>query len=329
MKKITTIAVAAALAAPMAAMADATVYGKVRQALESYDDGTNDYVRIQNYASRLGVKGSEDLGGGLKAIYKMEFGVDISSSANEFGGGNSLGNRNAYVGLAGDWGTFVIGRHDTPLKISTGSLDYFADTAGDNNKGYTEALADRRADGTVAYISPNMAGLTVAVALVPGENNNADGIADAYSVAAMYSNAGFFGSLAYEAGDKDIDALVNGDALVGDLSQYRVGLGYNGGDWKVGAVYENSTVENASGGGDIADSDNWEISGAFNFGNNTVKAKYFDVSDDVNNTGHDGFALGLDHNFSKRTQAYAIYVTSDDDSGVDTDVFGVGLNHNF
>ncbi len=335
-KKIMVIAVAAAIAAPMAASADATVYGKVRQAIEGFDNGAADNIRIRDWNSRLGVKGSEDLGNGLKGIYKMEFAVNISgkgnnadSGGNEFAAGgvkDFFGARNAYVGLAGDWGTFVIGRHDTPLKISTGSLDYFADTAGDNNNAYTENLADRRANGTIAYISPNMAGLTLAAALVPGENNNADGIADAYSVAALYSNSGFFGSLAYEAGDKDIDAL--GGA--GDLTQWRVGLGYNGGDWKVGGVYENMNLDNAAGGPDIIDADKWEVSGAYNFGNNTVKAKYFDVSDDRNSAGdHDGFAIGLDHNFSKRTQVYAQYVDSSFDNAEDTTVWGIGLNHNF
>ena len=206
-KKLLTLAVAAAMVAPAAVMADATMYGKVRLAVESYDNAGTDFARIQNYGSRIGVKGSEDLGGGLKAVYKMEFGVDIAGSVDEFGSGNSISNRNAYVGLAGDWGTMVLGRHDTPLKMSTGKLDYFGDQAGDNGLSYTEAQTDRRANGTLAYITPNMGGLTIAAAVVPGENSQADGLADAYSVAAMYNNSGIYASVAYEAGDTDIDAL--------------------------------------------------------------------------------------------------------------------------
>ena len=337
-KKLLTLAVAAAMVAPAAVMADATMYGKVRLAVESYDDGGTDYARIQNYSSRIGVKGSEDLGGGLKAVYKMEFGVNIADTTDEFSGGNSISNRNAYVGLAGDWGTMVLGRHDTPLKMSTGKLDYFGDQAGDNGLSYTEAQTDRRANGTLAYITPNMGGLTIAAAVVPGENSQADGLADAYSVAAMYSNSGIYASVAYEAGDTDIDALagsadtngcadVNGTTQcqtvntgIGDLAQMRVGLGYDGGNWRIGATWENVDIELddqviqglAVTTADI-DSDHYMLNAGFDFGNNTVKAKYFEVED-----SHDGFAVGLDHNFSKRTQGYLVYANSDPDSGGDS-----------
>lgn len=314
-KKLLTLAVVAGLAAPMAASADAVMYGKVRLAVESADMGGADWARIQSYASRVGIKGSEDLGDGLSAVYKLEFGVRIADTDNEFSGGSSISNRNAYVGLKGGWGTLVLGRHDTPMKMSTGVLDYFGDTAGDNNPSYTENLQDRRANGTIAYITPSMGGLSVAAAIIPGENSEADGLADAYSVAAMYKNSGIYASAAIEGGDKDIDAL--GGA--GDLTQTRFGLGYDSGSWKIGGVYENVEVDN-----DVLDRDAYAVNAAFKFGNNVAKVKYFDVED-----SHDGFAVGLDHNLSKRTQAYLIYTDSSMDSGDDTTIYGVGLNHNF
>lgn len=354
-KKLLTLAVAAAMVAPAAAMADATMYGKVRLAVESHDTESNgaDNIQINSHSSRVGVKGSEDLGGGLKAVYKLEFGVHISDTANEFSGGDSLSNRNAYVGLAGDFGTLVIGRHDTPLKMSTGKLDYFSDTAGDYNMGYMEGYVDRRANGTVAYITPNMGGLTIAAAAVPGENNQADGLADAYSVAAMYDNSGIYFSAAYEAGDTDIDALAgtsdalitatvngntvtqNGTANIGDLAQTRVGLGYDAGAWRIGAVWENMDLEMENftqtvGGQQVPvkaadiDQDTYTVGAAFDFGNNTVKAKYFDATD-----VRDGFAVGFDHNFSKRTQAYVVYADSSEEAGADNTVWGLGLNHKF
>lgn len=324
-KKLLTLAVAATMAAPLSAMADAVMYGKVRLAVESYDNELTgaDYARIQNYASRLGVKGSEDLGDGLKGVYTMEFGVNIADTADEFAGSAStVTSRNAFVGLAGNWGTFLIGRHDTPLKISTASLDYFADTAGDNNHDYTEYQLDRRANGTVAYVSPNMGGLTLALATVPGENNAADSLGDAYSLAAMYSNSGIFASAAYEAGDAEIDALGG----LSDLAQMRFGLGYDAGAFKIAGVYENVELDDAG-----VDGDSWVLNAAYSFGNNTVKAKYFNVQDHLV-ADHDGFALGLDHDFSKRTQGYLIYTRSQfDDVGSDdtVTVWGMGLNHNF
>jgi predicted porin len=410
-KKVLSLAVAAAIAAPMAAMADATVYGKVRQAVESYsmdvssydnndtkihlfgDEGANwdanadyvtstkagyairdaEYARIQNYASRIGVKGDEDLGNGLKAVYKMEFGIAISENSDEFGGSDPISARNAYVGLAGNFGTLLVGRHDTPLKMSTGALDYFGDTAADNNAAYTESLTDRRADGTVAYVSPNMSGLTLALAIVPGENEDADGLVDAYSVAAIYSNGGIHASAAYEGADGGIDALGRDEDAPGELKQYRFGLGYDAGNFKVGGVYEHMSIDankkwedvnteelpEDADDADYIDWDTWVIGAAFIFGNNTLKAKYFDLDGEVAGSavGHDGFAIGFDHNLSKRTQVYGIYVTADGDyvkyysqsdirsiqngSYDPTDVFGlmyyqadhnvwgVGLNHDF
>ncbi len=334
MKKVLSLAIAAALVAPVAAMADATIYGKVRQAVEfvNYDfAGTAndvDDIEINDYTSRLGFKGSEDLGNGLSAVFAIEYGVKISTSANEFSGDGSLSARNAFVGLAGGFGTFVIGRHDTPLKISTGALDYFGDTAVDNNMFYTEALADRRADGTLAYISPSFSGLTLAAAIVPGENTEADSISDAYSLAAMYSNGGIYVSAALEAADGNIDAIgVDGR----DLQQVRIGAGYDAGMWKVAGVYETITVDNEAGGDDLVDSTSMNINGAVKLGGGMLVAKYFDVSDDSDDTAdHDGFGIGYHYDLSKRTQVMANYVDSTfDNADLDVSVFSFQLNHSF
>jgi predicted porin len=57
-------------------------------------------------ASRIGVKGSEDLGNGLKAIYQVEFGINLNDTNNNvLSNADSITYRNTFVGLAGDWGT--------------------------------------------------------------------------------------------------------------------------------------------------------------------------------------------------------------------------------
>jgi len=333
MKKVLTLAIAAALVAPAAAMADATIYGKVRQSLDLMNDERDstaevDEWQINDRTSRLGVKGSEDLGNGLTAVYTIEYGVKISTSANEFSGDGSLSARNAFVGLAGGFGTFVVGRHDTPLKISTGSLDYFPDTAVDNNLNYTEFQQDRRADGTLAYISPSFGGLTLAAAIVPGENSEADGLSDAYSVAAMYSNGGLYLSAAVEAADGNIDAIgVDG----ADLNQVRVGAGWDAGMWKVAGVYETMTVDNPAGGDDLVDSESMMINGGVKLGGGMLLAKWFDYADDSDDTNdHDGFGIGYAYDLSKRTQVMADYASSSfDNLDGDVSVFSLQLNHSF
>jgi predicted porin len=163
-------------------------------------------------ANRLGVKGSEDLGNGLKAIYQIELGLNFDTNNDVNQNGDDITYRNTFVGLAGDWGTFLMGRHDSPMKISTGKLDLFADTMADFNG--TIGFEDNRFDQVVAYISPNWSGLQFAGAIVPGggatatvnastptgnRNWNDDGIAEGYSLALIYSNGPFYASAAYES----------------------------------------------------------------------------------------------------------------------------------
>jgi len=157
-------------------------------------------------ASRLGVKGSEDLGGGLKAIYQIELGINANdTTSNIVDNADAITYRNTFIGLAGGFGTALMGRHDTPLKISTSKLDLFADTMADYNG--TIGFNDLRADNAVAYISPSFSGFTLAAAIVPGgmgtagagQNIDSSSIAEGYSIAGIYSNGPFYGSLAYEA----------------------------------------------------------------------------------------------------------------------------------
>jgi predicted porin len=99
-----------------------------------------------------------------------------------------------------------MGRHDTPMKISTGKLDLFSDTMADYNG--TVGFRDLRADNAVAYISPSFSGFTFAGAIIPaggatgggqGLNPDEDSIAGAYSLAGIYSNGPFYASVAYES----------------------------------------------------------------------------------------------------------------------------------
>lgn len=169
---------------------------------------SNGYIPGERRANRIGVKGSEDLGNGLKAIYQVEFGINLNdTNSNVLQNGDTVSYRNTFVGLAGDaWGTALVGRHDTPMKISTGKLDLFADTMADYNG--TVGFRDLRADNVVAYISPSWSGFQLAGAIVPsggatgggqGLNFEEDSLAGAYSLAGIYSNGPFYASVAYES----------------------------------------------------------------------------------------------------------------------------------
>jgi predicted porin len=254
--------------------------------------------------------------------------------------------RNAYVGLAGGWGTFLVGRHDTPYKMSTGKLDLFADTLADYN--IMIGFVDIRTNSAIAYVSPSWSGLSFAGAMVAPQvyssngssTADADGLAEAYSLALTYDNAGFFASVAYEnLSDTWVKAWAGvPSAPIDSNSKWRFGLGWTGAGFTIGGLYE--MEDNLLGylSDQNADATRWQIQAGYTFGNNMIKAMYgqgdfsagwayFDTN--VNNiylgegeyadvVGRDrtsgdwsAWAIGIDHNFSKRTKAYILYTNND------------------
>lgn len=281
-KQLLAAAVATAIAAPMAASADVTVYGKLHYSIDSIDlndntggvtgglratgapaaDGGTSYLQgtgvdalalgydgsgVNSHNSRFGIKGSEDLGNGLSLVFQMEFSI----SGDSLGGVNN--NRNTYVALAGSWGVAGIGQVDTPYKSSTGSLEMFSEQVGDNNALFFD---DIRAQDAVFYMSPNWNGFSfVGAVVMPSLDNDADGI-EATSVAATYSNGPWFASLAYEdISGEMVDALyanngttTNFTILDGlddshDYDKWRLGLGYTANGFHVGFIYEDRELK--------------------------------------------------------------------------------------
>ena len=236
--------------------------------------GTGIGGNVNDRANRIGVKGSEDLGNGLKAIYQVEFGINLTSNDNDVDSGdNGINFRNSFVGIASDYGSLLVGRHDTPLKISTGKLDLFSDTMADYNG--TVGFHDVRADNVVAYISPTWSGFSFMGAVIAGGgtnvlgprggddglNINDDSIASAYSLAIIYNNGPFYGSAAYEVlgnehfmntttsnAGKAACTAPDGTPTLGcdyvddDFSKWRLGLGIL--DWNgftLTAIYEDQS----------------------------------------------------------------------------------------
>ena len=282
-KKLLAIAIAAAVTAPVAARADVTVYGQMHYSYDyvmaQEDEGATGVARY----SRIGFKGAEDLGGGLKGVWQIEGQINNDS--------NTMGFRNTFVGLAGDWGTVLAGRHDTPYKISTQKLDFFTDRAADYNNiigsynGYL--VGDTRAPQTIAYVLPNLSGFTGALAYVdhyfdstPGSdcslrllggspaNCYSDESDTALSAMLMYDNGGFFVTAAYEWAQGfnllnavnsgvfvDTNAAANAAAVAlggrsasvvfenPELNMWKVGLGYTFGGTTIGAIWENIEVK--------------------------------------------------------------------------------------
>jgi len=160
-KKLIALALAGAFVAPVAMAQTAnpvTLYGRVHLTFDYVESkgtgGVPARTRITDQASLLGVRGSEDLGGGLKAFFQLETAFAPDQTGGAFAG------RNSAVGLQGGWGSLFMGRWDTPFKMANGDVDPFGDvTIG----GLTVATSDignfdRRDNNVVQYWSPNWGG---------------------------------------------------------------------------------------------------------------------------------------------------------------------------
>ncbi|MEW5789355.1 MAG: porin [Pseudomonadota bacterium] len=318
------LAAAGLLTVPaFAATSNVDVYGTLNITIQDTDVAGTDLSVIDN-TSKIGFKGSEDLGGGLKAIWQIESGLASGgvASANVVGNAATLATRNTFVGLAGGFGTVLMGRHDTPYKLGTGSLDIFADSIGDYNQGRLDGVSlinnahDHRNGQALAYISPTLSGFHAAAAVVL--NNGEAGSAlsngttiDATSLTGVYSNGPWFGSL----------SLQNAKSL--NNKGTKLGLGYTMGTGKVGFVWER-TDSNVAG----ADTRAWLLNGVYTRGPIAMKVQY-GKNDAGAAANQDAWMLGADYNLSKRTTAYVVYGIGDNGVGSDVSGWNLGMKHNF
>ncbi|MCC8986621.1 MAG: porin [Candidatus Contendobacter sp.] len=337
-KSVLALAVAAALAAPLAAQADTILYGSARVSVD-YNDLSNApdaYWDVFNNDSRLGVMGSEDLGGGLSAIYQYEFGVDVTE------GGNFEGNRPKFVGLKGSFGSITLGTQETPYYGVTGVTDIFNSgrtfgaTAwlGGSFSGYSlNPGQDRtaasgggslsRLDNSLMYTTPDFKGFSASVLLsMNGALNDAQGWSnsvDIWNISAKYSNGPFFAGITYIAldGDQIVDA--GGVPLFDlDLDQWAIGLGYSAGAFSVGFNYEQGTYNEWGLFKPVWNIDflrstdtpwNAYLTASYTFGNNVISAAYGQMDTGVEGQDNmDNYVLGYQYNFSKRTRAWVEYI---------------------
>lgn len=326
-KSLIALAVAGSFAAPaFAATSNVDIYGKLGMSLDYINAKNNigDDVRLSSNSSRIGFKGSEDLGGGLAAVWQIENQLDMdgvsgSGVGTATGGGTFSSNlRNTFIGLkSNSLGTVLFGRHDTPYKISTGKLDIFVDTAADfnnviGNANGTNAF-DLRTNNTIAYISPSISGLTVTGAYIIGDENGGPQVGDsfdAYSLGAMYENGPLFAAAAYEV-HNNFSSANPGD----DRDAWKVGVGYKFGDAQIGALYESISIDTNNQAGDR---DAWYVNGQYAMGNILLKGAfgYLEDGDSAADTSANTWTLGADYVLSKRTSVYAYYTAVNNDSNV-------------
>ncbi|EIJ36081.1 porin [Thiothrix nivea] len=298
MKKMLVIAVAAALVAPAAAMADTTLYGKLHASVGSVDNGAGSETIVESHASRLGVKGSTELDNGLSATYGLEYGLNLDGDSSR-----ALSARNTFAGVKGGFGEVRIGRHDTPAKLATAGLDAFADTYGAMEN--IIATDGHRVDNAVAYINKfGPVGFAIAHSTAP-LNEDVGAAVDTAANTAMvnYGNGPMYAGLGY-TDVKNVGSTAN------------LGLG-----WKAEAGhFANLVYEQAEGDGANtaavasatgipaagAKDTNVYVAGGYKTGAATLKVGYGEGKRD--GAGKEKqTSVGVDYSLGKKTSAYLLW----------------------
>src|SRR5262245_7143800 len=206
MKRIALVAaLAAAFAAPAFAQSSVTVYGRLNTSLEYQKNnpnnpGNDSQTVLQNNASRIGFKGVEDLGGGLKADFYLEhrFNSDTGAVTNPtaFWAGDT------WVGLAGNFGWFRMGRITSAAYYA--SADYVSmhnhDTGTSEDKLYDYIT---RNQNKLSWLSPSFAGATAELQYSLPEGAAAPNNHETYELAVNYDVGALHAGLGWQQNGKD------------------------------------------------------------------------------------------------------------------------------
>ena len=194
--------------------------------------------------SRWGLKGSEDLGGGMKAIFTLESGFSLDTGASAQNG--TLFSRQAFVGLQSDFGTVSLGRQYSAYDNLQGATNHNYDAFTFSARGAVSANGIKdyanRIDNSIAYTSPSFGGFSGAVVYGFGENKNAispvtglttnSDATDSASVHIKYANGPILVGYAYQQ-----DKLVGIGAAQDDNKYNLLGGSYDFGVAKLTGSY--------------------------------------------------------------------------------------------
>ena len=252
---------------------------------------------MNNGNSRLGVRGVEDLGGGLKAGFNFETGLSLENGNTSTAGAGFWG-RNANMWLGGSWGTFQMGRTLNPSFYGvaawelTGTANY---SVVGNTYGY---VGGARNSSEFSYKTPDFGGLTAKLGYIMKADNGGNA---KWDLNVVYANG-------------PIAAGLSANKAKGQKVGYALGGKYNFGNFAVAASYsDNHKVRRG-----------FSIGGTANFGAASVT---LDLTRDTKNLAGKKYTNGLlegKYALSKRTFMYAAYLRHDGNNN-----YGLGVRHNF
>ena len=334
-KHLIAAGVVAAFAAPAMAQ-NVTVYGIVDAAIQSFDNGTSSYTRNIDGAiatSRLGVRGTEDLGGGLKANFQLEgqlrpntgaMGATTTTTANQ------IFNREAWAGISGGWGEIRIGVQDVTytqdIDSGTSQAGNLSLSAGINTGNTAPVNGELGSDQTnvIKYISPTFAGFSFQVGYASGNNFDAatDAAKEQYGLFGQYSSGPLKVMLGVHSSNNQASATDAG-ATTTDKKSKIIGASYDFGFMSVGG-HVNKGEKVASGDRDVTiQQASARVPLANGFAAHLVVAR--GEVKNVTNAEGSGYTLAVTKALSKRTSLYGAYTSTSADPAATFSMTGVGV----
>lgn len=333
------LALALVASAPLlaAAQSNVTIYGVLDAAIAREDTGAaNEKARTvvnsgNQSSSRLGFRGTEDLGNGLKALFNIEAGVALDTGAAD----SALFGRRAVVGLQGAFGTVVVGREYTPLSFVAGATDTLGQGFyGSNLSAFGTNKLTRRLNNSVNYKSNAISGFTGSAVFGAGERATGGPSGDMVGGALEFANGPFYLGAAYQT----LERLATGDD-----KEYGIGAGYKFGDFELKANY---LVGDQTGANNKFEQANIGAAMALGKGKAFVNLQQNKLE---NGAKGNAYSVAYSYTLSKRTNVYASYATLSNNNigvfalnaastsvtppatalGADPSAFSMGVRHSF
>jgi predicted porin len=322
-----------------AALADdstVTIYGRIHADFENTKSGAASTAfttnKVQNDTSRIGFKGSEDLGNGLKAIWQVESGVAIDDGSGT--GSNVWAGRESFVGLSSSQlgtikaGNFLVAIDDLHY-IAGNSFQYATGISNDatlwaNGGSLASGGFDVRAGNSVSYQTPKFNNMTARIqySLTTGNSAGVGGSETASHGASLVS-----ANLSYDDGQLRVGYGFQQNRSMQQLSgnfyqnglMHMLAVGYNFGSVYVGGLLEHDILDNINQTGNSRSRNYGSLISTYTVGDNIFSAQYGQAaawkgSAAVHDSGAKMGSLAYNRVLSKTTQLYVLYSALHDDA---------------
>lgn len=361
-KSLLALALMGAFSSAAMAQSSVTIYGIADIGLQNLKNGspagaTTKLSSGQVQGSRLGFKGVEDLGDGLKAHFDLLMGLNLDEGSSAQGG-RTFGRRSV-VGLSGDFGVLEFGRDKTINNLFIDAFDPFHSGfinsgnglsnlyffGGTANVAGTASTANSvgRVGNAIFYYTPNWGGFRGSATYGFGEAAGSSTPGSSYGITLRYTNFGLDIGYSYS---KDNNQLANLTKNARSANTFAVSydIGTPVGMLTPVFIYEKQKDEAVV----RLDQQNYSIGGTLKFDDsNSLKATWTKIVDDTRRSATTAltigdarqWAVGFQHNLSKRTDLYIAYAKTNQDAfskkvaavtaGADVTEVTLGIRHKF